>query len=76
MLTPKGVATLVTDEQLKTLEQIKAFQKHQEEGFITVDKSKHDPEKVAKDMTGKDKSAQLDDDDFKPDKKPIVNVDG
>ena len=76
MVTPRGVVTHVTDEQLKTLEQIKAFQKHRTRNFISVDKSKHDPEKVAKDMQPRDSSAQLEEKDFDPDKKPVVNVDG
>lgn len=73
-ITPKGVVTEITDEQLKILETIPAFKNHKEAGFIKVDTSQTDPEKVAKaDMTAKDKSAQLVESDFDPKRKPIVN---
>ena len=74
--TPKGVATHVTDDDLKILEQIKAFQKHKKDGFVTVDKAKHDAEKVAKDMSERDRSAQLEDRDFETKKKPVVKGNG
>ena len=76
MDTPRGVATLVTDEQLKVLEQIKGFQRHKERGFISVDSKNTDAEKVAKNMTPRDKSAQLEGKDYKPGKQPVVNTDG
>jgi len=61
LVTPKGVVTEVTADQLKTLEACTSFQKHKDRGFITVlDKDpRHEVEKVAKDMTEKDKSAPL-----------------
>ena len=76
MITPRGVATQVGAEELKALETIKAFQDHKEGGFIKVDATKTDADRVAKDMTARDKSAQLEEKDFKADKKPKVNTDG
>ncbi len=73
-ITPKGVVTEVTDQELKTLQSISAFQQHMTEGFIKVDEKKADPAKVAKaDMTAKDRSAQLVEDDFDPNRKPLIN---
>jgi rRNA maturation endonuclease Nob1 len=63
LLTPKGVVTEVTDAQLKDLELSEVFNIHVKNGFITVDKSKKDADKVAKDMTAKDKSAPLSEED-------------
>lgn len=57
IITPKGVATEVTDKQLEFLENNYHFKQHVEKGFITVDKAKVKPEKVAKDMSAKDNSA-------------------
>lgn len=63
LLTPKGVVTEVTEAQLKDLELSEVFNIHVKNGFITVDKSKKDADKVAKDMTAKDKSAPLSEED-------------
>ena len=74
-VTPKGVVTEITDEQLKILEGIPAFRDHREAGFIVVDTKKTEPAEVAKkDMSPKDLSSQLVEDDFKPDKAPKVNT--
>ena len=75
MHTPRGVVTEVSADELNVLEQVKGFQRHRSRGFITVDDKSAPPEKVAKSMTPKDKSAQLEDSDFEKDKKPIVNKD-
>ena len=72
--TPRGVATHVSAEELKLLETIPAFKKHKDKGFVKVDEKQHDPEEVAKkDMTDRDTSAQLEEKDFDPEKKPKVN---
>lgn len=57
IITPRGVVTQVTDEQVAALKKNHVFQLHLENGFLTIEKSKADPEKVASDMTGRDKSA-------------------
>ena len=75
LITPRGVATHITADDLKVLEKVGGFQRHKKRGFLTVDmKDKaEDAESVAKDMTHRDKSAQLEDGDFDPDKKPKIN---
>ena len=75
-LTLRGVATHVTEEDLKALEQVKAFQRHRDRGFITVEKTRQDPEKVAQaGMASRDSSAQLEDKDFADNKKPKLAAD-
>ncbi len=74
-VTPKGVVTEVSDEQLKILDSITAFKDHKEAGFILVESKKAEPAKVAKaSMKAKDKSAQLVAADFEPDKAPKLNA--
>lgn len=65
LITPIGVGTEVTDEQLEMLNSIKAFQDHKDAGFIEiVMKGKKEAEKVAAGMAGKDGLAQLSESDF------------
>ena len=59
IITPMGVMTSVTDEELALLEANGVFQIHKANGFITVEKKSDDVEKVTKNMTKKDKSAPL-----------------
>lgn len=59
LITPLGVSTEVTDEQLTYLEGCVSFRKHRANGFIVVMQRDVDPEKVAADMTEKDGSAPL-----------------
>ena len=73
LLAPKGVVTHVSKEDLEVLENLKTFQRHQARGFIKVDVKKHDVRTVSKDMTPRDKSAQLTDKDFDEDKQPKLN---
>lgn len=56
MLTPRGVSTQVTDEQLEVLRRNKVFQLHEKNGFVEVDFRKVDPEKVADSMNNTDPS--------------------
>lgn len=58
-LTPKGVCTQVTDDELEMLMNNDAFKRHMDAGFITVDKKKVNPEKKAANMEEKDASAPL-----------------
>ena len=71
LITPRGVSTTVSDEELKILETIPSFNRHLKRGFLTVDKKRSDADKVAKDMNPRDKSAQLEDKDFE--NKPVTN---
>jgi hypothetical protein len=61
--TPLGVVTQVSDEDLAVLEKDYHFQQAVKHGFYTVDKRKADPEKVAKNMAPKDRSAPRTPDD-------------
>lgn len=71
LITPLGVVTEINDEEYALLEGKEGkegnqvFKKHKEAGFIKVEKKKSSVEKVVKDMTGKDKSAQYKKEDFK-----------
>lgn len=58
LVTPYGVVTQVSAEDYELLKENRSFKTHVAGGFLKVSKSKTDPEKVAKDMTPKDKSAQ------------------
>lgn len=67
MVTPNGVVTKVTDEELALLEAHPLFKTHQKNGFIRVSKSnpQEDIAKVdTKDMQNKDASAQRVDSDY------------
>lgn len=64
LITPFGVATVVTEEQLKLLEQNSVFQLHKENGYILVSEEKGDPEKFAADMNANDPSRPLNDTDL------------
>jgi hypothetical protein len=59
MITPLGVVTEVSDEDLEFLQRNSAFRLHVENGFITVDEKKAEPEKVAANMKRRDKSSQI-----------------
>jgi hypothetical protein len=65
MFTPKGVVTIVNDEQMELLLANDSFQRHIKAGFITYDKKHVEPEKKAENMAQKDGSAPLTPDDFK-----------
>ena len=67
MVTPNGVVTKVTDEELALLEKHPLFQTHLKGGFVRVSKSnpQEDIAKVnTKDMEQKDASAQRVDSDY------------
>ena len=65
IITPRGVATKVTAEQLEQLRANYVFQQHEKNGFITISDKKEDADVVAADMKGRDESAPLVDQDFK-----------
>lgn len=67
LVTPRGVVTEVTDEELAFLEQDEVFKTHLAAGHVTVSKGKTDPEKAAADMEGRDISAPLVPEDFDED---------
>lgn len=58
LITPLGVATRVTDDELEFLMKDLSFKKHLERGFMKIEKTKKDPEVVvAKGMELRDASA-------------------
>lgn len=66
LITPLGVATQVTEDELKLLEENAVFKLHKENGFIVVQESgkESDAEKVALDMTGRDESSPVTPSDY------------
>ena len=64
LITPKGVLTTVSDEEMKLLEGNAQFKRHVDRGFLIVEKKKVEAEEVAKNMKKKDKSAPTTDEDF------------
>lgn len=59
LLTPLGVHTEVTDEEMEILKANHVFQKHLKIGSVVVQSRKADPEKVLKDMGAPDPSEPL-----------------
>lgn len=59
LITPIGVGTEVTDEELKMLESHELFCIHRDNGYIRVESKKADAEKVASDMKTQDGSSPL-----------------
>ncbi len=74
LVTPLGVATKVTEEELAFLQKHPTFLRHAAKGFVKVAKTKQEPEKVAGDMTPRDKGAQLVAGDFPDNKAPKTDV--
>lgn len=64
LVTPRGVCTPVTAEELKILESNKTFARHKSRGFVSVEKIRTKAEKVAANMQAKDASAQKTASDF------------
>ena len=65
LITPQGVATEITEEDLAQLEQNPSFMQHKKDGFVTVRAKKAEAEKVAADMNLKDESAPMTHSDYK-----------
>lgn len=60
LITPRGVMTQVTDEQLEMLQNNEAFKRHVEQGYMLVRTDRVDPEvAVAADMEQRDGAAPL-----------------
>lgn len=59
LVTPHGAVTEVTAEELAELRRNSVFNLHVENGFIKVSEAKGEVEKVAADMTGRDQSAPI-----------------
>ena len=73
IVTPRGVATEVTEEQVEYLRQNEIFKLHEKNGFVMVSDSYADPDTVAADMTGRDNSAPIvPQDNIAPDAETVV----
>lgn len=72
IVTPRGVMTSVTPEQMATLLEVPAFQDHVKGGFLIVSDSSGDPEKVAADMTGRDNSSPMVPQDLPEGQQPTI----
>jgi hypothetical protein len=70
IITPKGVATQVTEAQVEYLRANKVFQLHERNGFIVVSDKNEDVEKMAADMASRDGSAPLVPNDFPEGQQP------
>lgn len=71
-VTPRGVMTEVTDEQLAILKKVPAFQRHVDRKFLAIEDKAYEPEKVAADLDMADPSAPLTDADYEPGHAPQV----
>lgn len=72
LVTPRGVATDVTEEQAEYLRANPVFQMHEKNGFVTISASFADPDIVAADMTGRDRSAPVVPQDLTADETPAA----
>lgn len=59
VVTPRGVATYVTPEQVEYLRENEIFKLHEANGFVMISENDVDPDIAAADMTGRDVSAPL-----------------
>lgn len=58
MITPRGVATEVTDVELEALRAHDVFAAHLKNGFLHIDVKEVKADKVAENMNAEDKGAQ------------------
>lgn len=59
LVTPRGVATTLTEEEVAYLRNNEVFKLHEKNGFVQVSETNADPDIAAADMTGRDNSAPL-----------------
>ena len=70
LVTPQGVVTSVTNEELEFLKGHQNFQNHMKRGFVKIAKSSvSDPNKAAAGMEARDESAPITPDDYGDDHK-------
>ena len=72
LVTPRGVATEVSDADLETLNKDYHFSEHVKNGFITFESKKFDADEVAKDMTKQDRSAPKTKDELENDQITVM----
>lgn len=76
LITPMGVATMVTAEQLEVLKANAIFQMHERNGYVIVSEERGDPEKMAAEMNPNDPSKPLNDQDLTKDVTVATNTGG
>ena len=65
IVTPRGVITEVSDDELKLLQTSEVFKLHLDGGYLSILTSRpYDPDDAAADMVARDNSAPLVDEDF------------
>lgn len=75
LVTPQGVVTKVSEDDLAVLEANEVFQLHKANGFITVSKSKpSDPDAAAASQEQRDAAAPLVAGDFADGKAPVAGT--
>ena len=70
LITPRGVATEITEEQAASLRARPLVQLHEKNGFGQISADDVDPDKAAADMTGRDQSAPIVPQDLPADSQP------
>lgn len=72
LVTPQGVVTKVSADQLAMLESNEVFQLHKANGYITVSERKpSDPDAAAASQASRDGSAPMVENDFEEGKAPV-----
>lgn len=69
-VTPRGVATEVTEAQVEYLRANQVFKLHEWNGFVVIEAQKVDPDQMAAVMTGRDNSAPMVAQDLPADSQP------
>jgi hypothetical protein len=72
LLTKSGVLTSLDENEYNLLKTNSHFKKHLDKGFLTVESKQFDEDKISKNMTKKDKSAQKNKSDLKNLKADVV----
>jgi len=75
LITPRGIVTTITEEQLEVCRADPVFVMHEKNGFIQVGENLVDAEVAAADMTGRDQSAPLVPADLPADAQPMGSED-
>ena len=66
-MTPKGVHTLITDEEYECLKENQLFQTHVKNGFISVEEREANIDKVVSNMEGRSQDAPVTPQDYEVD---------
>ena len=70
LITPLGVVTEVTEEDLKLLLENQVFKQHKEAGHVTVERNRHEVEVIVADMKSRETSSPLVPQDYADGKQP------